>query len=140
MPDADDDTFVNTTIDNITSQNEENQLVTGQKKHIILKYVGKMHLIDDVSNKNNENVSEKQHLSCEQHHNFLFSVACIENVTEKAFFGSTSPNTHHLYRSTSEELSHIQIQKLMDIIKEKDTHIVHLNQQHDQIVSHSYVF
>jgi hypothetical protein len=25
---------------------------------------------------------------------FLFSVARVENVTEKTFFGSTSPNTH----------------------------------------------
>ncbi|CAF1325920.1 unnamed protein product [Rotaria sp. Silwood1] len=35
--------------------------------------------------------------------------------------------------NSSTESSHIQIQKLMDTIKEKDTQIAHLNQQYDQM-------
>ncbi|CAF3033340.1 unnamed protein product [Rotaria sp. Silwood2] len=138
-----------------------------------------MHLIDDIWNKKNENVIEGQHLVCQQHHGFLFSVARIENVIEKDLLGSTTSNKRQLYRSTSEESlhskfydcllksnrnsrmirqlllkneddlkaksdlltqdnssaesPHIQIQKLMDTIKEKDTQIAHLNQQCDQI-------
>ncbi|CAF1019817.1 unnamed protein product [Rotaria sordida] len=123
-----------------------------------------MHLIDDTWNKSNENVIERRQLADQQLYGFLFSVARVENVIEKDLLRSTTPNKRQLYRSTDEEesfhsmllkneddlktksnlftqdnssteSSHIEIQKLMNTIKEKDTQIAYLNQQYNQIRS-----